>query len=447
MAGARGPGTKAKDGLDLRRSVARIAAVTYAEYGDCVDVNRKIEDLIASAPIEGDGKSDSLSGRAAHWLFTGRGSVASTVSHILEQDDDLAGEISELASQPWTLATDRNGPCHKLWTELPAIFTTIAEKATKGAEPGVSLSSGNSLLLQMASAKHESRLEYRPSRDGGLVDDKVRVESRRAGRALTDVAGDLAGMTREPLLEPVDWHDPESRVQPLSRCVHVASSPLPHALIASFPYPVLGDTIACAALNRLANAVDLVERLASLCDVKGLRLRQLRQMVDHARDLLWDCPEAQERQHAAALLQLGLLRPAASSLFRLFPFDSSSEMHGGIRTTVRRRIAQGTSAVEETTRALEWLSNDLLPLEDTDAAARSSRRKRRKKRGRPEASREEAKRRMALLEAWQRAGDAGVTRAQFVEDWNRRNSDRKEITVRDLERAQGWHRQRSIRNS
>ena len=327
-----------------------------------MNVCRNIKDLLASAPTGGDGKSDSLPDRAEHWLFAGRGSVASTVSHMLEQDDDIVGAISELASQPWALATDPSGPCHKLWVRLHAVFRKI-EKASKGAKPDVSLPSDCPLLLQLASAKRESRLDHRPSRDGGLVAEKVWVESCRAGRALTEVARDLAGMTREPLLEPVDWYDPESRLQPLSRCVQVgqrSSVPSP-TLTASFPYPALGDVVSCAVLNRLVNAVDLAKQLASLCEVKRLHLQQLGQMADESRGILWDCPEAEERQHAAALLQLGLLRPAASSLLSLLPFDSSPEIHDDLRLAVQRRLGQAPSAVEDVVRALEWLQGRVLP--------------------------------------------------------------------------------------
>ena len=315
-----------------------------------MNANRKIVDLIASAPTSGDDKSGSSPDSVTHWLFNGRGCVASTISHILdlEQNEDLAGEISDLAGQPWTLAIDPDGPCHKLWARLPAVFDKIGKKAGSGSEPGVSLSSGSPLLLTLANARYEHHMEIQLLPDENLSFEKRRVESRPAGRALTDVALDLAKMTRKPLLEPVDWYDPESRLQPLSRCVQGdrRSSSLPQALVESFPYPTLGDTIGCAALNRLANAIDLAKRLASLCDVKILRLRQLKQMVYDSRDLLWDCPEAQERQHATALLQLGLLRPAASSLLSPLPFDSNPEMHDKLRMAVQKRLGRSPSAIE-----------------------------------------------------------------------------------------------------
>jgi len=325
-----------------------------------VNVSQKIAHLITSAPPTDDEKPGSSPDRVVRWLFTGRGSAASTVSHILEQDEALAAGLSELAGQSWTLATDTNGLCQKLWAKLPTIFNKIGEKAIKGTEPGVPLPSENPVLLQLASAKRESRMEYRPSRNGGLVDEKVRVESRPAGRALTDVARDLARLTSEPLLEPMDWYDPESRLQPLSRCVQGDWS---------FSYPILGDFVSCAVLTRLANAVDLARRLASRSDVKRLPLRQLEEVADECRDLLWDCPGAQERQHAAVMLQLGLLRAAASSLLLLLPFDSSPEMHGNLRLAVQERLGRSPLAVEEVVRALEWLHDRLQPSENNVTAS------------------------------------------------------------------------------
>jgi len=398
-----------------------------------VNVNRKIVDLIASAPISGDGKSGSSSDSVMHWLFNGRGCVASTISHILEQDEDLAGGISDLAGQPWTLATDLGSPCHKLWAKLPAVFEKIEKKAGWGSEPGVSLSSGSPLLLMLANAGYKSHMETQLLPGEGFSFTKQRVESRPAGRALTDVARDLAGMTSEPLLKPIDWYDPESRLQPLSQCVQgdQRSSPPSQALIASFPYPILGDTIGCATLNRLANALDLAARLASLCDVKRLPLRQLEQIAYDSRDILWDCPDAHDQKHAAALLQLGLLRPTASSLLSMLPFDSNPEMHDKLRLVVQKRLGRSPSAVEEVVHALEWLRSRVQPSEDENAPPQRSRQGRR---GRKNLPAKQSKRRMEILEHWERAGEAGVTRKRFCED--------EGITIKELENCQDWLRQR-----
>jgi len=414
-----------------------------------VNANRKIVDLIASAPTSGDGKSGSSPDPVAHWLFNGRGCVASTISHILEQNEDLAGEISDLAGQPWTLATAPGGPCHKLWTKLPAVFDKIGKKAREGTKPGVSLPSGSPLLLMLANAGYKSHMETQLLPDADFSFTKRRRESWPAGRALTDVAMDLAKMTREPLLKPVDWYDPESRLKPLSQCVQGdrRSTPPSQALVASFPYLTLGDTIGCAALNRLANAVDLAKRLASLCKVKRLPLRQLEQMADDSREILWNCPEAQERQHAAALLQLGLLRPAASSLLLMLPFDSNPEMHDKLRMAVQKRLVRSPSPVEEVVHALEWLRNRVQPSEDKNATQQRSRQGRRGKRGRPRFSIKEAKRLQAILDAWQKASGARVSRRQFVTDWNELHPDRKSITVKDLEDIQDWKRKRELRES
>jgi hypothetical protein len=411
-----------------------------------VNANRKIVDLIASAPTSGDGKSGSSPDPVAHWLFSGRGCVASTISHILEQNEDIAGEISDLASQPWTLATDPGGPCHKLWAKLPTVFDKIKKTTGRGSKPGVSLPSGSPLLLTLAKAGYEHHMESKwlPGEDFSL--DKRRVESRPAGRALTDIAQDLAKMTREPLLKPIDWYDPESRLQPLSQCVQSdrQSPPPSQAMVASFPYPTLGDAIGCAALNRLANAVDLAKQLASLCDVKILRLRQLEQMAYDSQEVLWDCPEANERQHAAALLQLGLLRPAASSLLSMLPFDSNPKMHDVLRTAVQKRLSRSPSAVVEVVHALEWLRNRVQPSKDENAppqrspqGQQSSPKKPAGRRGRKTLPAKESKRRTKILERWDRASGAGISRKEFCDDAG--------ITIRMLQKYQDWLRMREHR--
>lgn len=411
-----------------------------------MNANRKIVDLIASAPTSGDGKSGSSPDPAAHWIFNGRGCVASTISHILERDEDLAGGISDLAGQPWTLATDPGGPCHKLWAKLPAIFDKIKKKTGRGSKPGVPISPGSPLLRTLADAGYEHHMESKwlPGEDFSLT--KRRVESWPAGRALTDVALDLTKMTREPLLKPVDWYDPESRLQPLSQCVQGdrLSTPPSRALVASFPYPTLGDTIGCAALNRLANAIDLAKQLASLCEVKILRLRQLEQIAYDSRDIVWDCPEAHDQKHAAALLQLGLLRPTASSLLLMLPFDSNPAMHDKLRMAVQKRLGRSPSAVEEVVHALEWLRNRVQPPEDKNASPQRSHQGQRRsskktagRQGRKNLSAKESKRRTKILEQWDRAGGAGISRKQFCDD--------KGITIRMLQKYQDWLRMREHR--
>ena len=411
-----------------------------------MNANRKIADLIASAPTSGEGKSGSSPDPVAQWLFNGRGCVASTISHILEQDEDLAGGISDLASQPWTLATDPNGPCHKLWAKLPAVFDKINKKAVRGSEPGMPISPGSPLLRTLANAGYEHHMESEWLPGEGFSLDKRRVESWPAGRALTDVALDLAKMTREPLLKPVDWYDPESRLQPLSQCVQGdrQSTPPSQAMAATFPYPTLGDSIGCAALNRLTNAVDLAKRLASLCDVKKLPLRQLEQMTYDSREILWDRPEAQERQHAAALLQLGLLRPAASSLHSMLPFDSNPKMHNELRMAAQKRLGRSPSAVNEVIQALEWLINRIQPSENENPQQQRSPQGQRRspkkpagRRGRKELPAKKSKRRMGILERWDRAGGAGISRKQFCDD--------EDITIRELQKYQDWLRQRENR--
>jgi len=69
----------------------------------------------------------------------------------------------------------------------------------------------------------------------------------------------------------------------------------------------------------------------------------------------------------------------------------------------------------------------------------------RKKRGHPEVSVKETARRQELLDAWEQAHEAGVSRRQFVQDWNEDLPDDKRRTVRDLEKAQDWIRQRRAR--
>ncbi len=68
---------------------------------------------------------------------------------------------------------------------------------------------------------------------------------------------------------------------------------------------------------------------------------------------------------------------------------------------------------------------------------RNSTRRRGSRRGRPGASAKQVEKRMAILDRWDRAKDAGVPRARFCVD--------EGIEVKDLERIQDWARQRANR--
>lgn len=408
-------------------------------------VRQQLDDLMASAPVRGDGEPDAFLQPATQWLFAGRGSVASVVSRVLDQDEQLAGMVSEHAGQSWELATDSQGPCQKLWGKLPGIFGKIASEADKGTEPGTILSPGNPLLLELAGAQFESRMERQLTQGEAFSFEGGQVESCRARRPLTEVAQDLSELTGESLLDPMDWFLPESRLHPLSRC---APSPAPlrgrrRAAVVPFPYPSLGDHVSSAVMNRLSNAVDLVPRLVRLCEVKGVRIPKLPDMLSEARALLWDCDGAEDRQCAATVLQLGLLKSGTSPLLSRLPSPPTPEISGAFHLAIQRNPELLGSAVKEAVRALRWTLG-LLPRDDK-GPEKPPPKKPRRKRGRPEVSPEEAARRKKLVAAWESARETAISRSDFVQDWNEEHPDDTRLTVRALRRAQDWVRQRRNR--
>ena len=88
----------------------------------------------------------------------------------------------------------------------------------------------------------------------------------------------------------------------------------------------------------------------------------------------------------------------------------------------------------------------LCPTRRTGSAKPSSIAARRRRRaGRPKVLPRDAKRRLAVLQAWTEAKDAGVSRRDFCEDWNENHPRDKPLTVKDLETFADWARQREIR--
>lgn len=71
--------------------------------------------------------------------------------------------------------------------------------------------------------------------------------------------------------------------------------------------------------------------------------------------------------------------------------------------------------------------------------------RRRRRAGRPKVAPREAKQRLAVLQAWTKARDAGVSRRGFCEDWNENHPSGKPLSVNGLEKIAGWARQRRIR--
>ena len=65
--------------------------------------------------------------------------------------------------------------------------------------------------------------------------------------------------------------------------------------------------------------------------------------------------------------------------------------------------------------------------------------------GRKKVSPGEEQRRLDILEDWERASEAGISRRRFCEDWNLEHLDEEDIGPQDIEKFQRWKQQRENR--
>lgn len=394
-------------------------------------------------------KADAASVKA--WLFTRQNNVGVRMARLL-QIADARAILTETAARTWKLASTAKGRPEQLWRRLNRELTPLAQGASDALEYKVDFPP-KGLLASIFSPKHTCR----------------------------EVALMAWNFTRHPLTCKADLIFPYHgafKLLPADEAVWRWVK-LPRANTKAADIPPVGDFAAALIVNRLALVKELLCFLANLANGGPIDLQtpdwnhELASQVQDVRNLLWDSPDAEERSGAMALLQVYLAGEAYRQGFEadwsVIPWPAEPEnvslliidrpeqkdnFDGNAASLwVWRNHALAytfDTALEKQPRetlrvlraGLEKLKQRLREQEQQQAQedakaeppAKADEKGRRK--GRKKLPPKEERRRLAILERWERASGE-CSRKDFCAD--------EGITVKQLENFQRWKQQRENR--
>jgi hypothetical protein len=309
-------------------------------------------------------QASALSERCRKWLKEDRLSVAATIARLLGNNTKIVALVRRDAFVTLKKATDSKGAARRLWCKLSTAFSDIASRAKAGKQPEPIVEyyyppnsrSGSYLgdldiMKVLAGRVQSSVVEMGPELGGG--DEIVCYPSYKRRylpeRSWVQVCERFVALTHGDLVDQTELFAPDATP---------ATDGVLHRLLkkknrwSDFPYPVCGDFLAPAIMNRLTNTLKAAEELAAKCvvEVKGWD-HYLNSLKTVERDV-WLDPKALDTQMAMVLLQMTII--GGSKPQDVLPQKATEPNCVQWVAALKHRC--GTPWAIEVQKALEWLS-------------------------------------------------------------------------------------------